>query len=219
MTIEFLDNVKKGIYDSCFIKTTEILAINDGYISNSLKLSIFISDEQNINEKWTLTADGVCNYHNLFSLSYMPYFTINLEEYHPMLWRYEQNLINCQLKGFEILNVKQKNELIGELANYYSKEAVGFLESHPILNPVRDSNGNLILETNQKVFELIEPILRKHEITIENYQVLSSQKGSSNHQNLKVLLIRNPFVTSVNAIREQTFIIANELKFDKNKYV
>jgi len=211
---------KNGKYDSCFLKTTEILAINDGFISNSGNLSFIISDDQNINERWTLTADGGCIYHNLFSLSYMPYFAMDLEENHSLLWRYQEDLINCQLKGFDILNDKQKNELIGELAKYYSKDAGGFFESHPILNPIRDSNGNLILETNQKVFELIEPILRKHEITIENYHVLSSnQKGSSNNQNLKVLLIRNPFVTSVNAIREQTFIIANELKFEKNSTV
>ncbi|HMU03508.1 MAG TPA: hypothetical protein PJ990_07775 [Saprospiraceae bacterium] len=133
MQIEFIDNVKNGFYDSCFIKTTEILAINDGYISNSLKLTIFISDEQNISEKWTLTAGGVCNHHNLFSLSYLPYFTIDLEKNHPLLWSYQQNLINCQLKGIEALDYKQKNELIGELANYYSKEAVGFSESNPIL--------------------------------------------------------------------------------------
>ncbi len=216
MQIEFIDKVKKGIYESCFIMTTEILAINDAYNSNSIKLSIFISDEENINEKWTLTADGVCNHHNLFSLSYLPYFTIDLEENHPLLWSYQQNLIKCQLKGIEALDYKQKNELIGELANYYSKEAVGFTESNPILNPIRDSSGNLILETNQKVFDMIEPILRKHKITIENYKVVSSnQMRSSNSPSLRVLLFRNPFVTSINAIRRQTFIIANEIKFEK----
>ncbi len=219
MQEEFINRMESGEYDNCFLKTDEISAINNAFISNSLELSIFISDDQKINENWTVEFNGVSYHHNLLGISYMPYFKIYIQKDHPLLWSYQYDSVECELHGVDNLSTKSRNDLIAELADSYLEQTGGFIrfETNPISNPIRNSNGNRLFLTNQKIFEMVEPILRKQKISIEKIITKSGQqKGWAYRPNVKVILIRNPFVSSIKSIYGQTYIVADKINFKKN---
>ena len=215
MKDDLLNRIKLGEYDKCYLKTNEITAKNTSYIQNDLKLSISISDDQNINENWTIQFKEVTNYQNLIGISYLPYFKIDLEENHPLLWDYIYDSVECELSGVDELKSNSINELIGEIAKCYNENTYGFikLESNPLLNQIRTKTGNLYFSTNQRIIELTESIFNNYNVNLVKKRIKSGkQKGWSFKPNAKVMLFRNPFISSCKTVRGQTYIVANEIE-------
>ena len=223
MENRFIENIRKNKYDKCYLKTSEIKAKNNAFVSNELELSITVSDDQLINENWQIKIKGLSQYHNLIGISYKPYFKIEIENEHPLLWNYKYNLIETELSGIEKLKSVKHNSLIGELANLYANEIGNFVkfETNPISNSMKNSKGKRLFFSNQKLFGMIEPILLKYGITINNFKVKSgAEKGWANKPHAKVMLIRNPFISSKETIGSQTYIIADAFSFEmKNESI
>ena len=217
MKTDLINRIKKGKYDKCYLKTSVVKGLNNAFVINKMHLSVHISDDQKINENWTIELSGVIQYHNLIAISYLPYFHISIEENHPLLWNYQFDRVECKLKGIKKLNEKSTNELIGELATSYNEHTYGFLrfETNPLLNPIRNSDGDRLFFTNQKVIEITESIFNKYNITLENKQVITGKQiGLAHKPKAKVLLFRNPFISSAKMIRGQSYIVADEIKFE-----
>lgn len=215
MKNDLIDRIKLGEYDECYLKTNEIIVKNNAYIQNELKLSIFISDDQNINENWTIEFNGVSQYHDLIGITYMPYFKIDLEDNHPSLWDYLYDSVECELSGLERLKSNLMNELIGEIARCYNENTYGFidLESNPLLSQFQTKNGNLFFSTNQKMIEITEGIFNKYNVNLLNKQIKTGkQKGWAFKPNAKVMLFRNPFISTTKTVLGQTYIVADEIR-------
>jgi hypothetical protein len=218
MQNDLIESIKLGVYDKCFLKTSEIRIKNNGYTQNELKLSIFISDEQDINEYWTIDFIGVAEYHNLMGINYMPFFKIDLEVEHPLLWDYLFDTVECELSGVAGLNSDSLNALTGALARCYYENTYGFIkiESNPLLSQLKRTNGNLFFSTNEKIIEITESIFNQYNIHLLEKQIRrDSQKGWYFRPNAKVLLFRNPFVTSATNASGQTYIVADEIRINK----
>lgn len=216
MKSDLIDRINLGEYDNCYLKTNEIIVKNNAYIQNELKLSIFISDDKNINEYWTIDCNGVRQYQNLNGLPYMPYFKIELEDNHPLLWDYLYDTVDCELCGLEGLKSSVTNELIGEIARCYYENTYGFikLESNPLISQIKTTNGNLFFSTNQKMIELTEGIFNKYNVSLLNKEIITGiQKGWSFKP--KVMLFRNPFISSTKTVFGQTYIVADEIRINK----
>lgn len=209
-----IERIKLGEYENCYLKTNEIIVKNNAYIQNELRLSIFISDDQKVNEYWTIDLKGVSLYHNLIGITYMPYFTIDLEENHPLLWDYLYDSVDCELSGLERLKSNSRNELIGEIAKCYIENTFGFIDlgSNPLLRQIQTRSGNLFFSTNQKMIEITEDIFNKYNVNLLKKQFKTGiQKGWAFKPNAKVILFRNPFISSPKIASGQTYIVADEI--------
>lgn len=219
MKNDLINRIKLGDYDNCYLKTNEIIAKNNVYVENDLKLSISISDDLNINEYWTIDFNGVSQYDNLIGLAYMPYFRIDLEDNHPLLWDYIYDSVECELSGLEGLKSNLINELIGEIARCYDENTYGFikLESNPLLRQIRTKNGNLLFSTNQKIIEITEGIFNKYNVIFLKKQIKTGKlKGWAFKPNAKVMLFRNPHISSTKTVLGQTYIVADEIRINLN---
>lgn len=220
MKNKFFDNINTDKYDKCYLKTSEIKAKNNSFISNELELSITISDDQLINENWLIDVKGLSQYYNLIGISYMPFFKIEIIKDHPLLWNYKYDLIEAKLSGIDKLKPSIQNALIGELANCYLNETGGFIrfETNPISTTKKNNKGERLFFGSQKLFRIIEPILLNYGITTQNLKTKSgAQKGLANKPNVKVMLFRNPFVTPKESIGNHSYIIADKFNFEMNK--
>ena len=222
MKTELIHSQENSKYEKCYLKTDEIKAQNNAFNDNEIKLSISISDDLKTNEKWVIVANGVNQYHNLIGISYMPYFKIEIEDDHPLLWDYNYNRIETELSGIENLAPTVQNEMIAEIAKVYLEDLGGFIkfETNPISTPLKNSKGEKLFITNQKLYNLIEPILLKHGISINQIDIKpKTQKRRANKSKAKVLLFRNPFVTSRKSIKGHSYIIAAEFMIEQKTKV
>ncbi len=217
MKREFIENIKTGKYKNCYLKTSEVKATNNSFISNELKLSLTISDDQLINENWEIEIIGLRQYHNLIGISYKPYFNIEIKKDHPLLWNYKYDLIEAELGGMDELKPSAKNSLVGELATLYLNDFGGFVkfETNPISKELKNSEGKRLFFSNQKLFGMVAPILLNYGISSKILKVKSEgQKRWTNTPDAKVMLFRDPFITSEGSLGNCSYIIADDFNFE-----
>ncbi|MBK7790202.1 MAG: hypothetical protein IPJ54_16835 [Saprospiraceae bacterium] len=222
MKTDLINKINLGEYVNCYLKTNQIYIENDAFNQNELKLCLTICDDEHINESWAIDLKGVSHYHNLLGIAYMPYFTIDLEDHHPLLWDYHYDSVECELSGTQDLESKQMNELIGELARCYQDNTYGFINlgSNPLLTPIMASNGNPFFSTNQKMIELTEGIFNKYKVHLLNKKIRTGkQKGWAFRPNAKVMLFRNPFIASMTTAFGQAYIVADEISINASNDV
>lgn len=214
MKPDLINKINLGEYVNCYLKTNQIYIENDAFNQNELKLCLTICDDEHINESWVIDLKGVSHYHNLLGIAYMPHFTIDLEDHHPLLWHYLYDSVECELSGTQDLESKQMNELIGELARCYQDNTYGFINlgSNPLLTQFKTKNGNPFFSTNQKMIEITEGIFNKFNVHLSNKKIMTGkQKGWAFRPNAKVMLFRNPFIFSKTTAFGQAYIVADEI--------
>ena len=218
MKTDLINKINHGEYVNCYLKTNQIYIENDAFNQNEIKLCLTICDDEHINESWIIDLKGVREYHNLHGISYMPHFTIELENNHPLLWDYLYDTVECELSGTQDLESKQMNEFIGELARCYQDNTYGFvnIESNPLFTPIMDSNGNPFFSTNQKMVEITEGVFNRYNVHLLNKKFLTGkQKGWAFRPNAKVMLFRNPFISSPTSAFGQAYIVADEISINE----
>lgn len=217
MKHDLIQRIILGEYKNCYLSTNQIIINNNAYVQNDLKLFLTFSDDENVNESWVMEFRGVSHYHNLMSIAYMPHFTIDLEDHHPLLWTYHYDMVECELTGMQELDSRQMNELIGEVAKCYHENTFGFinLDSNQLLTRFKTKNGNHFFETNQKIIEITEGIFNKYNVHLSNKIIRTGkQKGSAFRPNAKVMIFRNPFISSKKTSFGQTYIVADEISIN-----
>ena len=130
---------------------------------------------------------------------------------------FSDDMVECELTGMQELDSRQMNELIGEVAKCYHENTFGFinLDSNPLLTRFKTKNGNHFFETNQKIIEITEGIFNKYNVHLSNKIIRTGkQKGSAFRPNAKVMIFRNPFISSKKTSFGQTYIVADEISIN-----
>ena len=213
MENELIQRIENSEFESCFLRTNKIVANNNAFVSNNLELNISISDEQIINENWIIKAHGVTSYNNLISASYMPFFTMNILTDHPLLWDFKYESIECELIGINFLEKNRFLELIISLSDCFKNQSGGFIrfDNNPLANQNLNLRDKIVFKSNKKILELIKPIFEEYQIQMNIIEIRTGeQKGWAYKPKAKVLLIRNPFVSSLKLTRGQAYIVADE---------
>ncbi|XLS29034.1 hypothetical protein ACJD0Z_17775 [Flavobacteriaceae bacterium M23B6Z8] len=176
----------------------------------------FIVEERNeygkINdvEHWRLISHNTVKFSGIFKEQYLPYVKLKVLLEHPLLWTFNKNKLECELKGYPT----NASEFIGDLFFIYEKYGGNWLPLNKNFFNIKEyykRNGKMNLEISEPLAEPIRIICHKHgiEFNVENV-IKGFEKGYAYRPNAKLLIFGNEDVSPNNFNLGQPYIIADE---------
>ena len=209
--------------------TTEFYQDNDlklefyNYNTSNNTLEIFLSISQISYdipiefEQWKLTCTNTENFNGFCSEHMLPYVKLKILENHPLLLKYHENEIECELKG----KPENINEFIGEISNVLEKETGNWLT----VNEYFWNNEEYYRKYSKRTVSIpksleksIKEVCEKHQLSFRiNNEKIGEAKGYANKPKAKILIFGNEDICPNNFFLNQHFIIAEEFTAERIK--
>jgi len=161
-------------------------------------------------EHWRIIAHNTIKFSGIFSEQYLPYIKLKILTEHPLLWTFNKNDLECELKGFPT----NTSEFIGDLFFAYEKHAGNWLSLNENFYNIKEyykKAGKMNLVISEPLAEPIRAVCEKHgiEFNVENL-IKDFDKGYAYRPNAKLLIFGNEDVSRNDFSLGQPYIIADE---------
>ncbi|MBP1838869.1 hypothetical protein [Formosa algae] len=168
-------------------------------------------------EEWKLTCIKTENFNGFFSQRMLPYVKLKVLKNHPLLLKYHENELECEIKG----KPENVNEFIGELSNVLEKETGNWIT----VNEYFWNNVEYYKKYSKRTIcipksleKSIKEVCKKHKLNFSvNNEIIGEDKGYADKPKAKVLIFGNEDVSPNDFFLNQHFIIAEEFTAERIK--
>lgn len=168
-------------------------------------------------EVWKLTCRNTESFNGFFYELMLPYVKLKILETHPLLLKYHENELECEIKG----KPENVNEFIGEISNVLETETGNWIMVNEYFwNSEEQFNkySHRIISIPKSLEKSIKRVCEKHKLSFTvNNEVIGDDKGYADKPKAKVLIFGNEDVSSNNFYLNQSFIIAEEFTAERIK--
>ncbi|KZS38701.1 hypothetical protein AWE51_14020 [Aquimarina aggregata] len=201
-------------YQECDLQLIKIEHKKDGVNSANFN---FIHESGDFNgitnvQKWQLTAHRCEGFQNMRLEKFMPYIQLKLFTDHPLLWRYNNDNLDCELIGYP----KDIDTFLGQIYQTYIKVSNNWIQATEEFYATeyaykKNGRKSLIIPENFK--DSIEDICKAHDITFNIKTTI--EQDNSKLRYLKVLVFGNNYISPDGFNIGQPYIIAHDFFVNK----
>jgi len=140
----------------------------------------------------------------------LPYVKLKILENHPLLLKYHENIMECEIKG----KPENSNEFIGDISTILEEETGNWITANDYFWNSEEQfklYSYRIISIPKSLVKPIKQVCEKHEL---NFIVKNEIIGDSKS---KVLIFGNEAVSPNNFYLNQPFIIAEEFTAERIK--
>ena len=206
-----------------FYQDSDLKLLSYNYNPSKNTLEIFLSINQISYdvpieyEEWKLTCRNTESFNGLFYELMLPYVKLKILENHPLLLKFHENELECEIKG----KPKNVNEFIGEISNILERETGNWVTVNEYFwnsEEQFDKYSHRIISIPKSLENSIKQVCEKHKLNfIVSNEIIGDDKGYADKPKAKVLIFGNEDVSPNNFYLNQPFIIAEEFTAERIK--
>lgn len=174
-------------------------------------------DIQIDNEQWKLTCINTESFNGFFHEIMLPYVKLKILEKHPLLLEFQENELECEIKG----KPENLNEFIGEISNVLEKETGNWITVNRFFWNNEEQFrmfSSRIISIPKSLENSIKQVCEKHKLSFRvNNEIIGHDKGYTDKPKAKVLIFGNEDVSPNDFFLNQSYIIAEEFIAERIK--
>lgn len=168
-------------------------------------------------EQWKLTCLNTESFNGFFHEIMLPYVKLKILEKHPLLLEFQENELECEIKG----KPENLNEFIGEISNVLEKETGNWITVNRFFGNSEEQfrmYSNRIISIPKSLENSIKQVCEKHKLSFRvNNEIIGDNKGYTDKPKAKVLIFGNEDVSPNDFFLNQSYIIAEEFIAERIK--
>ncbi|HQE33939.1 MAG TPA: hypothetical protein PLO52_08015 [Flavobacterium alvei] len=168
-------------------------------------------------EEWKLTCRNTESFNGFFYELMLPYVKLKILENHPLLLKYHENELECEIKG----KPENVNEFIGEISNVLEKETGNWITVNEYFWNSEErfkKYSHRIISIPKSLEKSIKQVCEKHKLSFNvNNETIGDDKGYADKPKAKVLIFGNEDVCPNDFFLNQSYIIAEEFIAERIK--
>ena len=206
-----------------FYQNSDLKLLSYNYNPSNFILEMFLSINQISYdipieyEEWKLTCRNTVSFNGFFYELMLPYVKLKILENHPLLLKYHENELKCELKG----KPENVNEFIGEISNILERETGNWITVNEYFWNSEEQFKNYshrIIRLPKSLEKSIKKVCEKHKLSFNvNNEIIGDDKGYAGKPKSKILIFGNEDVSPNNFYLNQSFIIAEEFTAERIK--
>ena len=202
-------------YQNCDLKT-ESYGVNLKYRTAEIILSInqISYDEPVEYEEWKISGHGLEKIKGFDFDCMMPYVKMRLLEKHPLLWKYHDDELECEIKGTPA-NI---NKFVFDLIQLLEKKSGNWIDLKDIIWNFRDYMFKIprTIKIPKSLEEDFQNVCAAQNLSFKvNKYRTGIDKGYANKPFTKLLMFGNEDVSAYESASKQPYMIAE--KFDAER--
>lgn len=205
-------------YQDCDLKLESYnFKTSDRTFEIILSINQISYDEPIEYEEWKITCINIEKQAGFFWDIMLPYVKLKILENHPLLFEYQDDQLECEIKG----TPENVNEYIGEMYNELEKITGNWIpinEHFWNLKEYYSKYSKKTISIPKSLKDTVKKVCEKHNLSFEiNSEIIGNDKGYSYKPNSKLLMFGNEDVSPNDFNLHQPFIIAENFIAERIK--
>ncbi|WP_159022874.1 hypothetical protein [Formosa sp. L2A11] len=168
-------------------------------------------------EEWKLICKNTEYFNGFFSNIMLPHVKLKVLKNHPLLLKYNENKLECEIKG----KPENVNEFIGEISNILEQQTGNWITVNEYFwnnEAYYKKHSKRTICIPKSLEKSIKSVCEKHKLNFSTKnEIIKDKKGYANKPKVKILIFGNEDVSPSDFFLNQHVIIAEEFTAERIK--